>query len=65
MKTKCNLCEKKVGLLGFECRCKKIFCSIHRTPEQHNCSFDYKTFGKKILNNSINIKCDFVKVEKI
>ena len=65
MKKKCHLCDKKIGLLGFDCKCGHIFCSIHRFPENHSCTFDHKTFKKKILNNAINIKCDFVKVEKI
>lgn len=65
MKQKCHLCEKKVGLLAFDCKCGKVFCSRHRLPENHDCSFDHKTFEKKILNNAINVKCEFIKVEKI
>ncbi|CAL1405136.1 unnamed protein product [Linum trigynum] len=45
----CGSCRKRVGLLGFKCRCKKLFCSKHRYPEEHLCSFDYKEFGRKIL----------------
>lgn len=39
---KCFLCHKRVGLLEFKCRCDNTFCSKHRQPEYHNCSFDYK-----------------------
>jgi len=47
--TKCFNCNRKVGLLGFKCRCEYIFCSKHRYAEQHQCSFDYKTAHKDKL----------------
>lgn len=28
--TRCWSCNKKVGLLGFKCRCDYVFCSSHR-----------------------------------
>ena len=41
---KCFICNKKVGLLGFTCKCDKdkLYCSLHRYAEEHNCTFDYK-----------------------
>lgn len=42
-------CKKKLGLLGFECRCKKQFCGAHRAAEEHACEHDYKSDGKKEL----------------
>ncbi|EFA78520.1 putative zinc finger protein [Heterostelium album PN500] len=47
--TKCFSCSKKVGLLGFKCRCEYVFCSSHRYSDKHECSFDYKTAGKAAL----------------
>ncbi|KAL3521460.1 hypothetical protein ACH5RR_019609 [Cinchona calisaya] len=41
-KNRCGCCNKKVGLLGFSCRCRGIFCSVHRYPEEHACIFDFK-----------------------
>jgi len=38
----CLICKKKLGLLGFTCKCKNIYCSLHRMAENHSCSFDYK-----------------------
>lgn len=38
----CLVCKKKLGLLGFQCKCSGNFCSAHRHAEQHNCSYDYK-----------------------
>ncbi|KAL0371609.1 UNVERIFIED_CONTAM: Zinc finger A20 and AN1 domain-containing stress-associated protein 1 [Sesamum calycinum] len=46
IKSRCGLCRKKVGLLGFECRCGGTFCERHRYPEAHPCSFDFKSAGK-------------------
>ncbi|RDD47411.1 AN1-type zinc finger protein 4 [Trichoplax sp. H2] len=47
---KCSICNKKLGLSNtFDCRCGRVFCSRHRYAEVHNCSFDYKSDGRKIL----------------
>ena len=40
---RCLECKKKVGYLGFDCKCKGYFCSSHRYPEKHNCTYDHKT----------------------
>ncbi|WZZ46039.1 hypothetical protein YC2023_042298 [Brassica napus] len=42
-RSRCNACNKKVGLLGFECRCGHVFCGSHRHPEEHSCLSDYKS----------------------
>lgn len=52
-KKKCWLCKKKVGLLGFECACKFVYCFIHRHAEKHDCTFDYKTRDKQILQDNM------------
>jgi hypothetical protein len=44
---RCATCRKKVGPLGFRCRCEGTFCSIHRYPDKHSCGFDYKTAGQE------------------
>jgi hypothetical protein len=51
-KRKCAVCKKKLSLLDFGCRCGNLYCSIHRLPEQHNCSFDYEKMGKEILDKN-------------
>lgn len=43
---RCLCCKKKIGLLGFACRCGGKFCSMHRYPEKHSCPFDYKAAGR-------------------
>ena len=40
--TKCTICNKKLKLTDFACRCGITFCTKHRLPEQHNCSHDFK-----------------------
>lgn len=48
-KTKCWVCLRKVGLLGFKCRCDYIFCSKHRHYTDHACDYDYKTPAREEL----------------
>lgn len=36
------MCNKKTGLLGFDCKCGYSFCSKHRHGDDHNCDFDYR-----------------------
>lgn len=61
---RCSLCQKRVGLAGFQCRCSATYCSLHRYPEKHGCSFDYKAVGREALakGNPV-VKAD--KLEKI
>jgi len=52
-KRKCNVCKKKLGLIPFKCKCGKIFCSLHRYAEDHQCPYDYKTEGiNKIIKDN-------------
>ena len=45
----CWKCEKRVGYLGFTCRCSYTFCNAHRHFSDHNCDFDYKTLERERL----------------
>ncbi|XP_043696906.1 zinc finger A20 and AN1 domain-containing stress-associated protein 7-like [Telopea speciosissima] len=58
---KCMSCSKKVGLLGFNCRCGSSFCSKHRYPEMHDCTFNYKVVGQEAIAKANPL----VKSEKI
>jgi len=42
-------CNKKLPLIPFTCKCELQFCVNHRYAELHNCSFDYKSDGRKKL----------------
>ncbi|KAA8522302.1 hypothetical protein F0562_012975 [Nyssa sinensis] len=45
--TRCWSCSKKVGVMGFKCRCGSTFCGTHRYPEKHECTFDFKAVGRE------------------
>eukprot|EP00250_Pteridium_aquilinum_P008665 c18114_g1_i1 orf=273-896(+) len=47
--TRCFSCHKRVGLLGFRCRCGGVFCSGHRYSDRHSCTFDYKAAGRDAI----------------
>ena len=42
-------CKKKVNLMSFTCKCDKVFCTEHRMPEEHECTFDWKEHGKSLI----------------
>jgi len=50
--SKCNKCNKKLGLTAIRCRCGLKFCAKHRYSDQHECTFDYKTHGRKALEEN-------------
>ncbi|MQM00782.1 hypothetical protein Taro_033518 [Colocasia esculenta] len=46
---RCNFCNKRVGLMGFKCRCGEVFCTQHRYSDKHNCVFDYRGAGQDAI----------------
>lgn len=44
--SKCPVCEKRLKLTDIECKCKLVFCKLHRDPKSHDCSYDYKKAGQ-------------------
>jgi AN1-like Zinc finger len=44
---RCLVCNRKVGIPGFRCRCGELFCAKHRYSDRHDCSFDYKSAGRE------------------
>ncbi|XVF52745.1 hypothetical protein PTKIN_Ptkin05aG0043400 [Pterospermum kingtungense] len=46
---RCFMCRKKVGLMGFKCKCGSTFCGEHRYAEKHECSFDFKGAGRDAI----------------
>lgn len=52
---KCQLkgCKKKLSVTALGCRCQKRFCKIHFSAENHNCTFDYKSFLRRNLENTV------------
>lgn len=49
----CFLCGKKTGLAtSYECRCGQNFCATHRYAETHECTYDYKSAGRRFLQET-------------
>ncbi|KAJ3197038.1 switch-activating protein Sap1 [Irineochytrium annulatum] len=50
VKTYCEQCRKKLlSTTAFKCRCSRMFCSIHRYSDRHECSFNYREAGRIVL----------------
>ena len=60
-KIRCMHCKKNVGLLGFKCKCGKIFCSNHLMPECHNCNYNFK--DEQICN--LTTKLEKITADKV
>jgi hypothetical protein len=62
---KCQNCKRKI-IIGYDykCKCEKEFCQRSLPSFEHNCTFDYKEYKKKILSEA-NIKIEKSKVEVI
>lgn len=53
VRSRCSECRKRLNITNvYTCRCDKLFCAAHRYSELHNCTFDYKTDGRKILERT-------------
>ncbi|XP_076913858.1 zinc finger A20 and AN1 domain-containing stress-associated protein 5-like [Bidens hawaiensis] len=61
---RCGCCRKRVGLTGFTCKCGVTYCGVHRYPEKHECSFDFKTVGKEMIKKE-NPVVKAAKLDKI
>lgn len=47
---RCSKCNKKLGVIMImKCHCEKVFCAQHRYAEAHDCTFNFKEEGKKII----------------
>lgn len=61
-KKRCGCCKKKLGLITFPCKCGGEFCSLHRSSEDHTCSFDYHADAKKALSTML-VKVEAKKID--
>ena len=60
-----EVCKKKLFLSDFQCKCTKIYCSAHRAPEVHSCTFDFKKLGNDELTKRIGSAVVGNKVDRI
>lgn len=58
---RCLTCKKRMGLLGFKCRCGNVFCASHRYSDKHGCPYDYKSAGREAIAKANPI----VKAQKV
>ena len=61
----CNFdgCNKKLKITDMSCKCEKIFCKIHKFPEDHKCSFNYKSEDMK-RKTIESLECKSYKIQK-
>ena len=57
-------CKRKLMLTDITCKCNVRFCMTHRMPEVHNCSYDFKSAGRGLIEKA-NPKVDGNKIERI
>lgn len=64
-RNRCEHCRKKVGLLGFDCRCGGVFCGAHRMASAHCCSFEAqrKSEQKALLQKNLDSAAANIDVE--
>lgn len=58
---RCNTCQKRVGLTGFNCKCGNVFCAAHRYSDKHECPFDYRSVARDAIAKANPV----VKAEKL
>ena len=63
-KCECTGCNKKLMISDLKCKCNKYYCSMHRFATDHQCGYDYKSDGNKILEKQL-VKICANKIEKI
>lgn len=49
--SKCLICQKRMGLLPFKCKCGNDYCATHRFD--HACTFDYRAQQREQLTNRL------------
>jgi hypothetical protein len=61
---KCFLCQKKITLMPFLCKCGNYYCLTHRHSFNHNCTYNFIDDNIRILETKMN-KVVADKVQKI
>ncbi|XP_022987012.1 zinc finger A20 and AN1 domain-containing stress-associated protein 8-like [Cucurbita maxima] len=49
---RCNSCNQRVGLTGFNCGCGNVFCTVHRYSDKHDCPFDYHMAAQHAISKA-------------
>lgn len=53
--SRCNHtdCNKKLGLMPFNCKCGRNFCARHRHIDTHECTYDHKSDERRRLGETL------------
>ena len=56
-KIRCSFkkCNCKLTLTDMVCRCQKRYCSLHRLPESHSCTFNFKNETEKAFIKRVGL----------
>lgn len=50
-------CDNRIpiSMRSLVCKCDGVFCRMHRLPEDHDCTFDWKTYEReKFVQQQLN-----------
>jgi hypothetical protein len=53
---KCAVCKKRLSLaiqISHKCFCGVMLCPSHFSPDEHKCTHDFRTAGKKALSGAL------------
>tara|TARA_B100001093_G_C26629692_1_gene928302 strand:+ start:169 stop:468 length:300 start_codon:yes stop_codon:yes gene_type:complete len=52
-KLRCHFCQKRLKLHNtYTCKCTFQFCENHRYSHAHNCTYDYKSISKELIQKN-------------
>lgn len=57
-------CNKRIKITDFACKCEKLYCKMHKSPENHDCKYDYREIGLKTKKIE-EMKCVSNKMQKL
>jgi len=47
-------CKRKLPLTAYTCRCNLYFCDSHKSPEDHECSYNYFEENQKKMKENLS-----------
>jgi hypothetical protein len=62
---RCEVCNKRLGLIVHTCKCGKRLCALHKGLSDHLCSFNFKSENIEKMKMNIDLDAKPVKLNKI
>jgi hypothetical protein len=47
-------CKRKIPLTAYPCKCKLVFCDLHRFYKDHKCTYNYFDEGQKRMKDNLS-----------